>query len=408
MKLHKFNLISLPLLLSHFFVYGQTPSQQQMPNDKTTPEVNNKSTSLGDNILPNISIINEDVKNALDKTKLKLKSGQEETKDQNQPIIADQNMPSVEKQNTQVPKIPASDYQPPVLLGGSQQVQEVQEPSTNLFYDRADGIRVYSANILKKAKKETDTLPSNSIALATVMGGIFVSPDEIRRLSVSLDYTWLGPNNSVMEMSGCRLWLNASADINNNRIRAESTTMTCVASNGNVFEVPLKSYLYNADDEYEGAKATLIMNGKGKMAALMFLQGGVEAFGKAMSFAQQQSQTTSASQYGPQQQSVNIAGDQNKYMAGQTIAGATGKFLNWFQDYYAKLSPSLALENGRKIFLIIDGSVQIPKIFFKNKLSITVSDVNQFVEVANTNREKNYITPNDQIKTPNNNKEKSN
>jgi hypothetical protein len=60
----------------------------------------------------------------------------------------------------------------------------------------------------------------------------------------------------------------------------------------------------------------------------------------------------------------NVTGNNAKYIAGKSLAGASAGFLDWWIDYYKSLSPTLAMPPGSKIFLTIKGEVQIPKEFF--------------------------------------------
>ncbi len=237
-------------------------------------------------------------------------------------------------------------------------------PQPPPVYDLANGVRVFARNAEYTKLKDTLTLPSGSIALATVLYGVQVTPNVTdRSVPVELDYAWLGPNGAVVEMKNCRAWVPVKADMNIERLIGVAHTIVCRTPRGAVFEVPIKAHLVNQEDEYLGASATLVLPGKAKAAALSFLQGGVEAFGKAMAAAQiSKSATTGA--VGPAVSAENVTGNETKYIVGNVLEHSTSKFLDWFIDYYSNLSPQLAVGPGHKVYLAIEGSVQIPKIFF--------------------------------------------
>jgi len=84
------------------------------------------------------------------------------------------------------------------------------------------------------------------------------------------------------------------------------------------------------------------------------------------------------------------------------VAGAAGSFMNWFVDFYKNMEVGVAVEPGRKTFIMLEQTAYIPKVFFGEQVSEKfVSFVNDKMKQIenNDNREdedsksnKNYNT----------------
>lgn len=219
----------------------------------------------------------------------------------------------------------------------------------------------------------TVIIPSNSVALATVVAGVKVRNSRKVRLPIRLDYAFLGPNKAVVEMTGCEAYVNVASDINVSRLYGEIGNLSCMAPDGQTLNIPFQAHLVDAEDNYMGVEGTTVLNGKVEAGLMAFLSDATSAFGKAMAAAQVTTQVQTT-QDGPGISGSNVTGDKNKYIAGQTISGATGRFLNWWVDFYQGLQPSVELESGRKIFFLTDGEHEVPKVFFGQAVSDPESD----------------------------------
>lgn len=239
---------------------------------------------------------------------------------------------------------------------------------SKMVLKKNSGIQVYRQNMKRAAsmRKQADmiSLPSASIVIGTSLFGVEAVPTVDRPVLVELNYVWLGPNMAVVEMTNCRTWLDVRGDYTTQRVMGLAKEITCRAPSGTVFDIPIHAYIIDEGEEYLGAKGVVVARGKAISSALTFLQDGVSAFGKAMGAAQVTTSVTSAETSGSATR-TNITGNQYKYMAGESISGSTAKFLNWWIKYYQSLQPTVAIGPGKKIYLAIRGSVNIPRVFFK-------------------------------------------
>lgn len=245
----------------------------------------------------------------------------------------------------------------------------LQEAPT--YSDTKDGVRIFNQGLqaARYAGNNTFTLPATSIALATTLYGIEATGNVERFVPAELNYAWLGPNGTVVEMKNCRLWITVRGDYSTERIYGRSQSISCRAPSGETFDIPIEAHMVDQKEEYLGARGTLVARGKALASALSFLSDGVKAFGSAMAAAQVNTEVTSGGGFGEPVKGSNVGGDKNKYIIGQTLSGSSAKFLDWWIDYYQSLSPTIAIGPGKKIYLALHRTVHIPKIFFGEKLN---------------------------------------
>ncbi len=227
--------------------------------------------------------------------------------------------------------------------------------------------KVFSENLPLKslATQDTVTLPSNSAAMATLEAGVKVRLGSEMRMPVRLDYAFLGPNNAVVEMTGCNAWISVSPDPSTSRICGDKGTISCRANNGQTFNLDFRLQIVDQADNYTCMDAQIVLNGKGEAALAGFGEGAVNAFGTAMAAAQVSTQVQTSPEGNVGVTGANVTGDKNKYIAGQTLAGASANWLNWYVEFQKSRQPSLDAPSGKKIYLTIDGEVPIPRIFFQ-------------------------------------------
>jgi hypothetical protein len=239
------------------------------------------------------------------------------------------------------------------------------------YTDTKDGVRIFNQALQQPNSRggDTYTLPATSIALATTLYGIEATSNVERLVPAELNYAWLGPNGTVVEMKNCRLWIAVRGDYSTERVYGRSKSMSCRTSSGETFDIPVEAHMVDQQEEYLGAKGTLVARGKALASALSFLSDGVKAFGSAMAAAQVNTEVTPSGGLGDPVKGSNVGGDKNKYIIGQTLSGTSSKFLDWWIEYYQSLSPTIAMGPGKKIYLALQNTIHVPKIFFGDRLT---------------------------------------
>lgn len=382
MKLKIHIAIFIVFLISSTVAYSQTqnetiatPSSTQLKGDSTLPNLNNQNKAAGDQIFPPLE------KNADLDSKLKqnIAASSQILSQAVNPVPTPMPAPTanilmpppapaapmpVPAANVPAPNIINFNPPPPYV---NNTAQANTQPPSPTYFDMPNGVRFFSSNIrAKQAIDQTVELPATSVALGHLMEGIEVAINgDTQRIGITLDYAFLGPNGGYVQMKGCNLLVDVTAKYSFSRVRGNLVSLTCRSSNGQTFTLPVQGHIISATDkmEYKGLDGTIIMPGKGTAAVLTLLQGAVTSFGQAMAAAQVQTQS-SVGQVGSPVQSSNVTGNQNYYIAGQTVAGAAGDFMKWFVDFYKGMEVGVAVEPGRKTFIMLEQTALIPKVFF--------------------------------------------
>jgi len=360
--------IILCLILSSFKVWAQTsPNGDSISSDQVTPKLmsDEEKSIPEDRVLPNISLKDHLLKKSVEASRKLF---------ENPPV--EERVELIQKEPKVVTAEPTS---PPTL----DEVHVISSAPQASAYEDQNDIRIFKKNlrfITRNDVPKTVTLPSGSSAIATLLSGVEIASEE-KSIDVRLDYAFLGPNKTVVELTGCIAWIKLSGDYSTERLFGKAYSISCRSPNGKTFDLPIMAHVKDERDEYLGIKGKLIANGKLAAAALSFLRDGTMAFGEAMAKSQTNTEVVGGGLSGTTATGTNVSGNKDSYIIGQTAAGASGKFLNWWVDYYTKLSPTIAVPPGTKIFLSVEGEVQIPEIFFANNHSSSRINTNDSIKL---------------------------
>ncbi|MCB9229703.1 MAG: hypothetical protein H6618_08840 [Deltaproteobacteria bacterium] len=222
-------------------------------------------------------------------------------------------------------------------------------------------ITIFHHNL--EQEEETITLPSGAHAFGRVKFGEEVTAQGEQEVLLEFDYAFLGPNESVVEMTGCITWLQVKANFHTQRVKGQMQDMTCTMKNGRVFTLPLSGPIVEVATGYAGVNSDLIMRGPSKVLALKFLSEITTAYGAATSAVETTTNVVAAGE-GQTDRSTNVTGDKGRYVGGK-IMEANGKFLDYIASFFMEMQPTLALAPGTKVHAINRYNVRIPKQFFK-------------------------------------------
>lgn len=364
------NEFAITLMLISFSLWSQTsPNGDSISTDQVTPELTTDEEKKipEDRVLPNISLKDHFLKKSIEASRKILETLPAEVK-------------TGPKEESHPEATASREITSPPAIDEVNVISAVtQTPS----YEDQNDLRIFKKNLRFVSGNEipkTVTLPSGSSALATLLSGVEISSEE-KSIDVRLDYAFLGPNKAIVELTGCIAWVKLSGDYSTERLFGKAYSISCRSPSGKTFELPIVAHIKDESDEYLGIKGKLIANGKLAAAALSFLRDGTTAFGEAMAKSQTNTEVVGGGLSGTTATGTNVSGNKDSYIIGQTAAGASGKFLNWWVDYYTKLSPTIAVPPGTKIYLSIEGEVQIPEIFFANNQSTTRINTNDSIKL---------------------------
>lgn len=236
-------------------------------------------------------------------------------------------------------------------------------PQVVRYEKKGDSITVFPTH-LNTQEEETITLPSGAHAFGRVKFGEEVTASADAEVVVELDYAFLGPNESVVEMNGCIAWLKVVSNFHSQKIKGSIQDITCTMPSGRVFTIAMDGPIVGAASGYAGVESDLIMKGPAKAAALKFLGEITSAYGAATSAVETTTDMLASER--STTKATNITGDKKSYATGKVIE-AHGEFLKYISSFFSSMQPTLALAPGTKIHVVNRYNIKIPKVFFKMK-----------------------------------------
>lgn len=201
-------------------------------------------------------------------------------------------------------------------------------------------------------------LPLGSYVKAKIIAGAKATTGEPAPVLLQLDYSYVGPNQKKIDLSGCFMTAKAQADLSIERVKMQLKDMSCVGRDGVVFEKAVSGFVNDDADNNFGISGPLESN-QDRVARTAFLASIVEGVGKALQQAQTTQQTTPLGG----DQSV-MTGDQRKYLAGGAAANAGSMVAQWYLKQAENLLPTITAGSGRDVWIVMLGSVNLPNEYF--------------------------------------------
>ncbi len=357
------------LLIVSAEAFATQSSLNSLAGDRNTAPIQSQSNDVpGDKVVPPMdgSKIDDIVTKAQAAWKEEQEKTSREATDQEQ-IKENADIPTTLPKTV---KDAREDSPPPKLVPMSDLVRPIQRPRLTtkvVRFERPSGeaITVFKSNI-EQLQEETITLPSGAHAFGRVKFGEEVTANNKTEVLVELDYAFLGPNRSVVELNGCTVWVSVDSNFHTQKIKGSMQDMTCTMPSGRVFTITIGGPLVDVASGYAGVESDLIMKGPAKAAAFNFLAEITKAYGLATAAAQTRTDVVGGDRYSDK--ATNVTGDKKAYIEGKVLE-ANGDFLKYIASFFESLQPTLALPPGTKVHLINRFNVKIPKAFFKKGAS---------------------------------------
>lgn len=237
------------------------------------------------------------------------------------------------------------------------------EPTISITKPTGESVTFFKENL--QVEEETITLPSGAHAFGIVKFGEEVANVGESEVVARLDYAFLGPNESVVEMTGCVVWLSLKPNFNSQKVMGNIKDMTCTSPKGRVFTVDMQGPMVGVDSGYSGTESDLIMRGPAKVAALKFLGDITSAYGSATAAVETTTRSILKNEKSETEDKItNVTGQKRAYVEGKVLE-ANGDFLKYISSFFASMQPTLAIAPGTKIHIVNRNNIKIPKEFFK-------------------------------------------
>ena len=300
-----------------------TPGETTLPGDRVISGSTDSPYIPGDQVIPHLDLSDISIDDIIEQTREKIKQAVNGEQDLKKIPVST----TVNSEKPQIVKKPSRPRTNQKIANAKQ--THVKKEAAPRYYS---GMRIIHQNLKYlgvDSHRDMIPLPNGSVALGTMLSGVEVGNAE-QDVLIRLDYAFIGPNGSVVEMSGCRMWAGVKGVSDTQRITGIANEISCMSPSGKTFSQKGMVKILDGTDEYLGAKGETIFYGKDKAFFLDFINGGLSAFGNAM--AKFQVKTEVSGNDSPIK-TENVTGDENKYIAGKTLAGSMGKMMNWFVDY---------------------------------------------------------------------------
>jgi hypothetical protein len=210
---------------------------------------------------------------------------------------------------------------------------------------------------LQEASKET-AVPLGSYVKARVLTGVEANTMDAYPVLLQLDYAFVGPNHTRVDLSNCFVIAKAKANLSTERVMGETTQISCVRENNEVVTRAAKGYLAGEDSTF-GLTGQLISH-QGRVLVAAVLASLAKSVGEAVATAQ--TSTEVAAGNGAVAQATNVTGSKLAFVAGKAVTEPASMIANWYLEYAKQLVPSIAVGSGRDVWIVLLDTVQVPSI----------------------------------------------
>lgn len=201
-------------------------------------------------------------------------------------------------------------------------------------------------------------LPSGSYVKAKLLTGVEAPEGKAIPVLLQADYAFIGPNKSKVDLSGCFLIAKSTGNLSIERVEMQTTKISCVSRAGNMFERPLSGFIAdNTDNSF--AVIGEVNSKQDRVAAMAFLSSVVAGISSAVAQAQTGTVTTANGS-----SSLEITGDQKKYIAANGASNAASTVTQWYLKHAENLLPTINVGSGQDVWIVVQEPVELPNWYF--------------------------------------------
>jgi len=202
-------------------------------------------------------------------------------------------------------------------------------------------------------------LPAGSWVRGTLLTGLMVSTKSFQKTVIQLDYGFIGPNQSKINLKSCNIIGLGRADLSIERILIKPQKISCVKSNGKHFVREIDGFVAGSDS-YNGLEA-VYSSKQGKVFLAAVLAGIVQGATQAYDLATVQTSIIGAGGDNPIE-SKNFTGSMGTYAAVKGLQNGANLTTQWYLNQAKSLLPSLSKGSGSKLWVLVTESVNIPQL----------------------------------------------
>ncbi len=193
-----------------------------------------------------------------------------------------------------------------------------------------------------KRKKLGIVLPSGSYVKAKLLTGVEVPEGKTYPVLAQLDYAFIAPSNTRIDLSGCFLILKSTGDLSTESVQFQATKLSCVSKKGMMFERKVNGFIADNKDSNFAVKGE-VLSKQGRVARMALVSSIVEKASTLISGAK--SGTTKA--------------------LGSSGGDAASIVANWYLKQAQSLLPTIRVGSGQDIWVVMADRVDLPTEYFK-------------------------------------------
>lgn len=202
-------------------------------------------------------------------------------------------------------------------------------------------------------------VPLGSYVKARILTGVEANTHEAYPVLLQLDYAFVGPNRTRVDLSHCFMVAKAKANLSTERVMAETQQLSCVRRNDEIVTRAAKGYVAGEDSTF-GVTGELISH-QGQVLVAAVLASLAKGAGEAVAQAQTTTQVATGG-IGGVATATNVTGDKALYYGGKAITEPATLIANWYLDYAKQLVPSIAVGSGRDVWIVLLDTVRVPEL----------------------------------------------
>jgi conjugal transfer pilus assembly protein TraB len=170
---------------------------------------------------------------------------------------------------------------------------------------------------------------------------------------IRLEGQYRTANGFVVDLNGCMLAAEATANLAAGRIEGKPARLTCNFDDGRSQTWDVGGWLVDGSDGIRGVKGVIVSNEEKKVALRSF-GAALDAAGKVIVQDQYTYQTSPIGTVG------TLTGDAGKAVAGGALSGAGAALNEEVQNYYRLFAPSIQVGAQTAVTVVLTNPLDLP------------------------------------------------
>lgn len=227
--------------------------------------------------------------------------------------------------------------------------------SARIGSDTSGGARDAGSPSARPPGPPRPVVPPNGFIRGRLLSGVVTTVGTAPTATlVRLEGQYKTANGFVVDLNGCLLATEASANLAAGRIEGKPARLTCNFENGRSQTWDVGGWLVDGADGIRGVRAVIVSNEEKKIA-LRGLAGALDTAGKVITQSQYTYQSSAFGTVG------TLTGDAGKAVLGGAVSGAGDALGDELVNYYKLFAPSLQVGAQTPVTVVLTNPLDVPE-----------------------------------------------